>query len=229
MNRARLRRGLLLAFVVYHALAVGLLSLPAPTGARADGVWKDPHTRAQVLSWTRPLRALGVVEDAEGQLRLARRVATTILDARGLIIAPFQPYARAVGAGQGWQMFATLNDTPARLALEIRRGPEAPWEMVYLGRDPERAWRRELLDEERVRAFTNDWSWERDRADYRLFARWLAKGAAAEWPDATSARVSMMRARLPTPEELARGEKPAERATWVESFDLSALRGGAGR
>lgn len=225
MDLARLRHRLVVAFVVYHVCAVVLLSVPAPTGARSDEVWTDPFTRRQILGWGGWLVEAGVFPSEAALLERARAIAEGTLDLRDLVIAPFTPYSRAVGAGQGWQMFATLNDEPARLSLEVRWSAQGAWEPLYIARDPAHAWRIEQLDQERVRAFANDWSWDRDRADYKLFSRWLAREVAAEEPDAQAVRVSMLRAKLPTPEQLREGDLPPERVTWAEIIPLAPLRG----
>ncbi len=223
-----LLRPLTAAFVLYHAATVVLLSVPAPSGARSDAVWNDPFTRKQVLGWLGWLVDAGVFESPDALFSAARAASVAVMDARELLLSPFAPYARAVGANQSWQMFATLNDEPARLSVELRWAQDGEWEPLYIARDPVHDWRREQLDEERVRAFLNDYSWERDRAEYKLFARWLAREIAAEMPEAESVRVSMLRARLPTPEELRLDQAPAEKPTWIEIFRLAPLRAEAG-
>ena len=115
--RDRLRDRLRFGFVLFHLTAVTVLSVPAPVGARMDATWKERHVRSQVLEWVAPFRSLLGDRSDEQVLTLARAVATRILNARDLVIAPFVPYARTVGAGQGWQMFGSLNDQLAALKL----------------------------------------------------------------------------------------------------------------
>lgn len=224
MEMGRLKTRLVMAFVAWHAATVVLLSIPAPTGARSDRIWEDRFTQKQLLGWTGWMIDAGLFDSPEALIGTTRDAATAILDVRDLIVAPFTPYATLVGAGQGWQMFATLNDEPARLSVEIRYGPNDPWEPLYVARDPAHAWRGALLDEERSRAFMNNWSWGRGREDFRKFARWLAGAAAADLPDADAVRVSMLRAKLPTPEQLRAGELPPETMTWAEVLRLGAFR-----
>lgn len=212
------------AFVVFHVAVVTILSLPAPTGARKESVWTDPHVRRELAGWAGMLRGLGIDVEADEMVSTARAAALGVLDVRDLVVAPLQPYARLTGAQQGWQMFATLNEEPARLCVRIQYRPGGAWEPLYVAREPEHAWRIAQLDQERARAFMNDWSWGRDRADYRAFARWLADRAAEDFPDAHALQVSMLRARLPTPEQIRAGKAPPERPTWVEELELKPQR-----
>ena len=119
---SRLRDRLRFGFVLFHLTAVTVLSVPAPVGARMDATWKERHVRSQVLEWVAPFRSLLGDRSDEQVLTLTRAVATRILNVRDLVIAPFVPYARTVGAGQGWQMFGSLNDQPARLRIRVAPG-----------------------------------------------------------------------------------------------------------
>lgn len=219
------RRALRDALVLFHVLAVFVLAFPAPTGARQDSTWRDPHLRSELQGWVKMLNAAGWAVTAPELVEIARGLATAALDVRDLAIAPFLPYATVCGTGQGWQMFASLNDEPARLSVQIRRGG-GDWEPLYIARDPAAAWRGPQLDQERTRAVINDWSWAKNRSDYRLFSAWLARQAARDFPDADAIQVSMLRARLPTPEQLIAGAIPAEKPTWVEPIPLGPLRTG---
>lgn len=212
---SRVRDGLRFAFVLFHLSAVTVLSAPTPVGARLDSTWSERHVRSQVLAWLAPFRALLGDRDDEQVLALARAVSTEIMDARDVVIAPFVPYARAVGAGQGWQMFGSLNDRPARLRVRIAPTRSGPWETLYLARDPTLAWRRALMDEERTRGAVNDWSWERGRADYEAFAAALARRVAEDRPDARFVELAMMRFTIPAARDLKPGVDPPEVERWV--------------
>lgn len=223
-ERAWIRR-LRAGFVGFHVLAVTLLSLPAPPAdARQDSTWQQPHVRAQVLAWAAPFRPLLAAHDDEAVLRLARDAADAALDVREVLVAPFTPYARAVGMKQGWQMFTSIIDAPARLRIRVRRGSADGWEPLYLARDPALAWRRAQLDDYRIRRLTSEWSWGGNRDSYRRFTRTLAAWVVADDPSVRRVEVAMLRARLPTPAELAAGARPAEEAIWVEELDAARAR-----
>lgn len=214
--------GLRVAFVAFHALAVTLLSVPSPVGARQDSTWTDPHVRQQVLGGLEPFRGLLGDRDDDAVIALARELSSSFLDLRDAVIAPFLPYTRAVGAGQGWQMFGSLNDRPARLRIRVASSVSGPWQTIYLARDPELAWRRELMDEERTRALVNNWSWERDRSQYKLFTKRWARLVAEDHPEAAVVEFAMMRFKVPAPDELQPGVDPPARESWVERVAVPA-------
>ena len=114
---SRLRDRLRFGFVLFHLTAVTVLSVPAPVGARMDATWKERHVRSQVLEWVAPFRSLLEDRSDEQVLTLTRAVATRMLNVRDLVIAPFVPYTRAVGAGQGWQLFGSLKKPTTLPAL----------------------------------------------------------------------------------------------------------------
>lgn len=225
MDLARLRSRLILGFVLFHLSAVTLLSLPSPTGVRDDAMWNNPLTQKQVMSWARVGHSLGLGQDPESLARWGRQVAIGVLDVRDVLVAPFLPYTRLVGAGQRWQMFASINSEPGRLSVSIQQEPGGEFEPLYVARDPEHAWRAEQLDQERSRGFMNDWSWGHDQNDYKYFARWLARAAGLDFPDAVAIRVCMLKARLPTPAQLESGQRPPEHAEWTETLTLARYRG----
>ena len=220
---SRLRDRLRFGFVLFHLTAVTVLSVPAPVGARLDATWKERHVRSQVLEWVAPFRSLLGDRSDEQVLTLTRAVATRILNVRDLVIAPFVPYSRAVGAGQGWQMFGSLNDQPARLRIRVAPAPEGPWETLYLARDPAHAWQIGLMDEERTRAAVNDWSWERGRAEYESFAARIAERVAADRPDARFVELAMMRFKVPAPDDLKPGVDPPEKERWLFTVPVNGL------
>ena len=211
-----LRHRLTVAFVLFHALAIVVLSVPSPRGARQDGTWADRNLREQVLGWVAPFRSLlGGRSDAE-VLALVRGLASDVLDVRDVLVAPFQPYVQLVGAHQGWQMFGSLNSHPARLRIRIASGEHGPWKDIYLARDPNLAWRQALMDEERTRALVNNWSWGREKPDYQRFTRRWAALVAEDYPDAAVVEFAMMRYTVPEPEALDPARPPETHAEWIE-------------
>lgn len=214
---------LCITFILFHALAVTILSLPAPpASARRDDSWQQPHVRAQILKWVQPFRPLLGERDDDAVLELARHAAVAVLDVRDVVVAPFSPYAEAIGIKQGWQMFSSIVDRPGRLRIRVSDSYHDPWRTVYLARDAEHDWRRALLDDERIRRLSNDWSWGGGRTGYRAFAQRLALLVADDHPEARWVEVAMVRAPLPTPQRLAAGIWPEEQATWVEQVHVNA-------
>lgn len=224
MDLERLRSRLLLGFVLFHLSAITILSIPSPTGVRDNATWNNPVTQRQVMSWARVGHSLGLGRDPQSLVQWGRQVAIEVLDVRDVVVAPFVPYTRVVGAGQRWQMFASINSEPSRLSVSIRQGPDDPFVPLYIARDPAHAWRAEQLDQERSRGFMNDWSWGHDQNDYKYFARWLARQAARDFPEADALQVCMLQAKLPTPAQLESGHVPPEHAVWTETLTLAKYR-----
>jgi hypothetical protein len=119
-------------------------------------------------------------------------------------------------------MFVAPHRYPARLEIEIDRG--RGWETVYLGRSTEHAWLQPWLDHDRFRAAVFRYSWKHYRHPRKQFADWAARLAAEEWPDATRFRLSFLRYKTPSPEQVRAGDLPDPKRELVNERILSEFR-----
>jgi hypothetical protein len=209
------------AFVAFHVLAIGVGSLPG-TSLTTRARWKSEGTHADIVGWASRARAAGVdVTDEAFESRLYE-LAVGYARVRRTAGAPFDAYAGAVGAGQGWTMFASPQRFPAELHVDVMVG--GAWRPLYRPRSDAHAWRRALFDHNRMRKFTGRFARGFDRRVYGETAAYLAHLAARDVPEATKVRVSLYRTESLPPERVRRGERPVGRTTEERVFDAAGLR-----
>ena len=200
------------AFVVYHVLAVIILSLPPSTALLDRRAWATANFAADVEGYAAALRGLGVDTDAarlRGRLLAAARGWAALHQA---LAAPFVAYGGRF-ARQGWQMFATPQRHPAELHVDLLEG--GAWRPLYRPRSAEHAWRRGLFDHNRVRKLFGRFARAFDRRIYDEIAHYLAEAALADHPAAEAARVGLYRYRTLPPERVRVGERPVGEFTEV--------------
>lgn len=216
------------ALVLFHVTAVVVLSFPANRGLVDRRAWQTDNAQADFRAWSESLGGIGVdVSPQDLQARLWE-LSRAYLRVRRVVAAPFEAYARLTGVSQGWQMMTSPQRHPAELHVAVRTHAKAPWQPVYASRSDTLTWRRDQLDHDRFRKIVGRFARSRDTTSYDRVARWLAKAAAADFPDASGARVTQVRYRVLPPEEVARGDTAARRPRHVRVFDLAALRAGGG-
>lgn len=209
--------------ITLHLLAVVLAALPAPVGMREKDL-EDPLFRESLAPVHGALQAVGYGGSEDELARELFDGGKAILEVRKQVLRPFGPYYRYLGTRQSWRMFGTVNDDPARVEVYIDRG-DRDWEPVYIARDPEHDWRAQQLDQERFRAFMNDYSWRRDKRSWTHFTTWLARQAARDFPEARRFGARVRYRPIPRPQVL-RGleERPSSEAFWRVEHDLDELR-----
>lgn len=214
-------------FVIFHVLAITLLSIPAPVGGMNEDAFKHPATQASFQSYARALRGLGLDVDVAELESMLWTAGTGYMKTRKAIVAPFVPYLETVGARQGWRMFHSVNREPAWLVVEIHTARDlndGPWQRIYESRSAEHTWRRRQLDQERTRALMSNWSWMSSKKSYLQFGTWLAEQAAADFPQAAWMRTTMEQRVLPGPEALREQGLPAPTVRWERRYRLDELR-----
>jgi hypothetical protein len=199
------------AFVTFHVLAVVGGSIPAPVGGLHRSSWSDPTVAAELEGWRSRLGAIGLQLDRKTYEDGLFTFARGLLRARAVALAPFQPYYRYVGVEQGWRMFVAPQTHPARLEIEVQEG--GAWRSVYLQLDPERRWRADQLESGRFRSALFRYAWKHYRRQHRQLARWIARQAEADFPQAAAVRVRWVRGRTPSPAEARAGTRPPVRTT----------------
>ena len=212
-----LRKNLLAAFVVGHALAITTQALPLPAKRLTPEVAAREPLASDLQTWARPLIALGVVaaDDVPASaIALSERVCAT----RRAVLRPLLPYFYFTGTKQSWRMFSTVSPRAARLHIELQRAPNGPWEPLYI-EHTEHQWQGRLLNQERVRTLRAAFSTRnrKRRPAYRRFVGWLANRAAAEHPDAHSLRVRYQKLHIDKPARIrAEGGLRTGEFVWEE-------------
>lgn len=205
-------------FVLFHVVVVGLLCIPAPVGMTKK-VMQDEGVQGGIAAARQVVNAVGWEIDQAQATDRAFVWGRALLDGRKTLLSPFRWYYRATGAKQGWRMFGYLNRRPARLELELNQGEG--YRPLYVARSNEHTWRRGLLDQERSRAFINDYSWRSDKKDYDRFCIWVAGEVALEFPDALGLACQMRTMPIPEPEALrASGALAPGKVFWRTEHDL---------
>ncbi len=210
------------AFVLFHLLAVCILSVPASGAMRDISAWRAPHAQRELGVWAERARALGWdVSQSEFEAWLWD-FTQGYLEVRNRIAAPFALYSHYTGALQGWSMFANPQTEPAWLTVEIRQGDEL--RTVYRERSSAEDWMRWQLDHNRVRKLQGRLGRGAYDDHYRGLVEWLARRAAIDFPEATHLRARVERRRTPEPFDDAEVGYQSSRFERELIIDLEPLR-----
>ncbi len=203
--------------ITAHILAVIAAAIPAPAGGMRRSAWKDPTVQGELQAWA---DRLGVEEKTleDGLWEVAGEYMKT----RQKILAPLRPYYRYLGTDQPWRMFVAPHRRPAKLHIDIER--DGQWSPIYIARDPQHAWRGDLLDSARFRAALFRYSWKHYRSSFRQFASWIASAAAADFPSASRVRLRWYRYKTPSPAQVREDNIPTGAFEHALVFDLSERR-----
>lgn len=207
--------------VLLHVLAITLLAFPAPVGLTQRAL-AQPEIQDTIQADAEALQDLGVDLGPQRLSALLWSAGSRFLAARRTLLAPFRPYARAVGCEQGWRMFGTLNRRPAWLLIELQEGET--WRPIYRSRSETLSWHRQWLDQERMRAQVNQFAWLRHRQSYDELGTWLARQAAVEFPQANHIRLSMEQRSIPAPAVLEKDGWPPPTLRWQTVHSLDKFR-----
>ncbi|MFT5680103.1 MAG: hypothetical protein ACI8RZ_001008 [Myxococcota bacterium] len=203
--------------VTAHILAVFAGAFPSASGGMNRSSWKDPTVQSEITAWGERLSI--PPDELEEHLW---EIATVFMGARKDVLAPFQPYYHHAGTYQAWHMFVAPHRNPARLHIEIDR--EGVWETIYISRDPEHAWKAELLNHSRARAALFRYSWKHYRGTLKRFGQWIAGEAAADFPDSERMRLRWYRYTTPTPQQVHTDTAPVGHFEAARVYSLSELR-----
>lgn len=206
------------AAVLFHVVAVLVLSIPVPPPA-LRGEKQDERTKRLLAPWGDTAERIGIPR--ETLFGAIAAFTTTEAAVLGTLRAPLVPYARLVGAQQGWLMFGSVDEEVARLELHVRTG-DGPWTPLFVPRSREAAWRRTLLEQERMRTLVYNFGAKRSRSKWAPFCAWLAREVHEDHPEATALRVRMQRLQLPPPDVLREtGALEVRDAYWVTEKELA--------
>lgn len=208
--------------VALHLLAISLQAFPAPGGGMRKAAWKNPTVQGEFAAWTTRLNGLGVEVTQPELEEWLWTFAVEFMSVRGQVLAPFQPYYRYAGTGQSWRMFSAPHRHPSKLQISVRVDSE--WRLVYESRSVEHDYLGTLLDHDRMRSIVFRYAWSSYRSSYKRFAKWVARRAARDFPEASDVRLEFVRYRTPSPEEVRSGDIPKGKTHSRQQFSLAALR-----
>ena len=197
------------------------MALPSAHGIRVRSAWADPTVQDEFKAWRGALTATGHEIDAESFEDALWESTARYQAVRRRLGAALRPYRSCCGTGQSWRMFSAPHRHPSRLAIDLEF--HRVWERVYTARSPEESWRAAQFDDVRLRTAVFRYGWLHERRGYQGLVRWITRQAAVDFPDATRVRVQFLKARSPTPEELAKGQIqwPHSRKRQVRRLDRS--------
>lgn len=209
--------------VLAHLVAVGLLAIPDARGvAVSRSAWTSPSVQAELEAWAQRLRGVGYTGDAA-------RLQTEVLGAAEswnalvqTLQVPVRPYADAVGMRQSWRMFVAPHRYPALLHVDLME--EGQWRPLYVARSDEHDWRAAQLDHVRTRGVIFRYAWPGFGGHYRSLARWIARRAGEDFPDAERVRIRYYDYRTPSPAEARAGTVPAGEFRDTADVALSRFR-----
>jgi hypothetical protein len=202
--------------VALHLFAVTFCALPSVGSGMNRSAWKQPTVQGEFEAWTERFAALGFQVTVPELEDFLWSFASGYEARRETIMAPFVPYFRYCGTWQSWKMFVAPHRYPGRLEIEVDRG--SGWEPAFVARSDTHDWLRPWLDHDRFRAATFRYAWDHYRNTRMQFADFVAKQAARDLPGARRVRVSFVRYRTRSPEEVRSGT-PAQ-----EKRDLAVVR-----
>jgi hypothetical protein len=189
--------------VTLHLIAITLLALPAPEGGMDRQAWQNPTVQDEFRAWSHTLTSCGlIITPTELEDRLWT-IAQRYMALRGGVLQPFGPYYTTCGTFQGWRMFVGPHRFP--LVLHIDIAEQGQWRPVYIERDSQYRWRSRQLDSYRFRAALFRLGWPGYEGELQRFAQWVARQAAADFPQAEQVRVRFFQRRTPSPEEVRAG------------------------
>jgi hypothetical protein len=186
-----------------HLVAILLMALPAPVGARSKSIWQDKTARDELSTYAELLSRMGIQTTTEDLTESMHELVVKTLDLRERVLAPFRPYYKYVGAKQSWRMFTGASLHPHILEIDVDEG--TGWRPLYRSRSREFRWRAHQLNHELVRSPVNRFALPRYRSAWRQFSRWVAREVAGELPAATRVRLRLHQTRSRTPKELRQG------------------------
>lgn len=204
--------------VVLHVFVITFHALPSVGGGLSRAAWHTPTVQGEFRAWSKRLQGVGIdidVPELEDELW---DVAVGYERGRNAILKPFMPYLEYCGTYQTWRMFVAPHRFPGRLHIDVDRGDG--WETIYVARSDEYAWHRGWFDHDRMRAAIFRYAWKHYRRSRVHFADWVARQAGDEFPDVQRVRVSFMRYRTPSPDEVRSGAPIDEQRELVEIREI---------
>jgi len=181
-------RQLRAAFVLFHVVAITVMSLPAPVGGMEEARWATPAAKREIHHWGEAVRGVGL-DATDASLRdFVWKAGSAWLSFRNDVVAPFRPYLVYTGSRQSWRMFAMVEHEQGQLAVYVDRGNGR--EPVFVSYEHE-VWRRTELRQERTRTILGDFYGRESKKVWPGFVDRLADWAREDFPDAKTLEVEI--------------------------------------
>jgi hypothetical protein len=189
------------ALVLFHVLAVLVLSLPGPAISN-EAAWNTRVAKTDLDDWSRSLGS----EPDDFRSRL-RSIALGWVEVRNALATPFRPYASYTQMTQSWAMFASPQRNPTELHLigDVGRGFDVP---LYKPHDPSAALFDEWLSHNRLRKLRGRFGRRAPGKSYDELARYLARRACDARPDLVRVKVALWAYRSLGPADRAQRKSP---------------------
>ena len=221
--RAQLiKASVLLAFLIFHIVAITVRALPAPDGAMDRSTWNDPTVQQEMTAWTSRIDHLGFKLSSAQLQDLLYAIAGKMLSVRDALVSPFGRYYDYCGTFQSWQMFVAPHRFPARVRVDVEE--QGHWRTVFRERDPNATWLASELGDTRFRSIFFRVSWPNFGGMLNRVADFVARRAAVDFPEATRVQVVLSRSETPTADEVKLGKIPREVDDTPVIRDLARLR-----
>jgi len=184
--------------VALHVTAVLTVACPAPVKSSDAQNWKRATVRAELVAWTKRLRAVGLAVSEQELATLGQTVSTPWSQTRTTILAPALLWLKSIGATQGWYMFTAPDRAPQRFTFALTtaltaavtpgRASDVEHPVFDFGRavHDDALIDVDFLSEHRVRRAFFQAAWS-ERPVFRELCVWLAREASARRPDVTGA------------------------------------------
>lgn len=150
-------------------------------------VWNSPHNREQFNHWSATLSRFGLDISSTRLKSELWEFTRRYVRLHSQLMRPVRWLPEQLGFGQSWRMFSNPQTTPSRLWLEVDDGHG--FEPIYVSRSSEHTWRRSFFEHHRVRKLLGRIGRGGRDAAYESLARWVAKRAFQDYPNAARVRV----------------------------------------
>jgi hypothetical protein len=189
-------RQLRAVFVLFHVVAITIMSIPAPVSGMKKAQWSTPAGTQEIHRWADVARATGLrVTDATFR-DFVWEAGSTWLSLRNDVVAPFRPYLAYTGSRQSWRMFSMIEHEEGRLAIFLDRGQGR--EPLFVTYEHE-VWRRTELRQERTRTILGAFYGLDSKRTWDGFVDRLADWARADFPDGKELVAEIGRRETPPP------------------------------
>jgi len=175
--------------VALHLAAVTIVAIPRPPA----GIWTEglnPQQDRALQVWAEALP--GPADANRDRIRTVAAATATTLDT---VKAVPRVYTDLVGAKQGWLMFGRVSRHVTALEVDARTADG--WIPLFRPGDPDHAWARTVLDQERVRAVRFGLGNNQRRTN--ILAAWALHRVADERSEVEAVRVQVRRQSLRRP------------------------------
>jgi len=213
--RAPVRAALIAYFVFFNVLAA-LPTLGTPSAERLG----RPFEQGELRRWAGLFDALGVKVTAERLAQAYLAIASSLAEARAVVLWPIEGWMSLTQTAQAWRLFGTPDDVRSVLRISAyAAGPDSPEQVLYESGNRARRWNAALLEYRRIRAAYNP-SHAGPPPTYPALGERLSREIFAARPDVQRVRLLIEQSRmaLPGPAQTNPSQSPAHEQQYVLEF-----------